>query len=92
MRDRDRTIRELLLSYVGLLAERHAYGPGEGFEYALWDDLLRPAPTLVSEDERGELVDLVLMSGCWVSFDLQTGMLQLLDVRDWVSLLERRDH
>jgi hypothetical protein len=92
MSDRDGTIRDLLLSYVGLLAERHAYGPGEGFEYALWDDLLRPAPTLVSEEERAELVDLVLMSGCWVSFDLQTGMLQLLDVRDWASLLERRDH
>jgi hypothetical protein len=74
------------------LAERHAYGPGEGFEYALWDDLLLPKPTLVSEDERGELVDLVLMSGCWVSFDLQTGMLQIMDLRSWASLLERRGH
>jgi hypothetical protein len=78
----DHTIRQLLLSYVGLLAERHAYAPGEGFEYALWDDLLRPKPTLVSEDERGELVDLVLMSGCWVSFDLHTGMLQLTEAGD----------
>ena len=92
MKDRDGAIRDLLLSYVGLLAERHAFGPGEGFEYALWDDLLRPQPTLVSEEERGELTDLVLMSGCWVSFDLQTGMLQLLDIREWASLLARRDH
>ena len=92
MRDRDRTIRDLLLSYVGLLAERHAFAPGEGFEYALWDDLLRPQTTLVSEEERGELTDLVLMSSCWVSFDLQTGMLQLIGIRSWASLLAKRDH
>jgi hypothetical protein len=36
----DCTLSRLLLSFVGLLAERHAYGPSDGFEFVLWDDLL----------------------------------------------------
>jgi hypothetical protein len=58
MNDQDRTIRRLLLSYVGLLAERESYGPGDGFEYVLWDDLMRPVPERVSREERAELVSL----------------------------------
>jgi hypothetical protein len=42
MKRQDCTIRHLLLSYVSLLAERESYGPGDGFEYVLWDDLMRP--------------------------------------------------
>jgi hypothetical protein len=32
------------------------------------------------------------MSDHWVSFNMQTGMLQLIDIDAWRSLLERRDH
>jgi hypothetical protein len=92
MRDEGCTIRQLLWSYVGFLAERHAYGPGEGFEYALWDDILLPVPTLVSREEWAELASLVIRSGCWVSFNIKTGILQLIDIDAWRSLLECRDH
>jgi hypothetical protein len=88
----DCAVRTLLLSYVGLLAERASYGPGDGFEYGLWDDLMRPVPTRVSHEEKVELVSLVMLSDCWVSFNLHTGMLQLIDLDDWDSLLERRGH
>jgi hypothetical protein len=92
MKRQDCTIRHLLLSYVSLLAERESYGPGDGFEYVLWDDLMRPVPELVSREERAELASLVIMSDHWVSFNMQTGMLQLIDIDAWRSLLERRDH
>jgi hypothetical protein len=86
------TMQELLLSYVGLLAERHGYGPGEGFEYKLFDDLLSPHPTLVSEEEKGELTFLAESLQQWVSFDVETGMLQLVDFNEWEELLKRREH
>jgi hypothetical protein len=53
MKRQDCTIRHLLLSYVSLLAERESYGPGDGFEYVLWDDLMRPVPELVSRGGAG---------------------------------------
>lgn len=56
---------DLLLSYVSLLAERHAYGRGDNFEFLLWDDLLKTTPTLVSLDEKKSL--------CNSSFDVMPG-------------------
>jgi hypothetical protein len=88
----DCTLARLLLSYVALLAERHAYGPGDNFELALWDDLLLVKPTLVSIDEKKELVSLIIRTDAWVSFNLQTGMLQLIDIDAWRIVLENRDH
>jgi len=88
----DCTLHRLLLSYVGLLAERHAYGPGDNFELLLWDDLRLAQPTLVSIDEKNELVSLIIRCDAWVSFNLDTGMLQLIDLDAWRIVLENRDH
>jgi hypothetical protein len=87
----DSTRAQLLLSYVGLLAERHAYGPGDAFEFALWDDLKRDPPTLVSIAERNELIALSIQCDAWVSFNVHTGMLQLIDIDAWPIVLENRD-
>jgi hypothetical protein len=88
----DCTLAKLLLSFVGLLAERHAHGPGDGFEFVLWDDLLLKQPTLVSPEEKQELVSLIIRTDAWVSFNLDTGMLQLIDIDAWRILLQNRDH
>jgi hypothetical protein len=88
----DCTLARLLLSYVGLLAERHAFGPGDGFEFLLWDDLQRAKPELVSLDEKRELVFLIIRTDAWVSFNLETAMLQLIELDAWHIVLENRDH
>jgi hypothetical protein len=88
----DCTLTRLLLSFVGLLAERHAYGPGDGFEFFLWDDLLLKKPTLVSLEEKKELVSLIIRTNAWVSFNLDTGMLQPIEIDAWSIVLENRDH
>jgi hypothetical protein len=88
----DCTLSRLLLSFVGPLAERHAYGPGDGFEFALWDDLLLEKPTLVSIEEKKELVSLIIRMDAWVSFNVDTGMLELIDINAWADVLEHRDH
>jgi hypothetical protein len=88
----DCTMTRLLLSYVGLLGERHAYGPGDGFEFVLWDDLLLKEPTLVSREEKKEIVNLIIRTNAWVSFNVDTGMLELIDIDAWRIVLENRDH
>jgi hypothetical protein len=88
----DDTLTRLLLSYVGLLAERHAYGPGDGFEFVLWDDLLLVKPTLASTEEKTELVSLIIRMNAWVSFNVDTDMLELIDIDAWADVLENRDH
>lgn len=88
----DCTLARLLLSYVGLLAERHAYGPGDNFELLLWDDLQLVKPTLVSLDEKKELVSLIIRCDAWVSFNIEIGKLQLIDIDAWADVLENRDH
>jgi hypothetical protein len=88
----DCTLHRLLLSFVSLLAERHSYGPGDNFEFLLWDDLLLAKPTLVSIDEKNELVSLIIRCDAWVSFNVQTLMLQLIDIDAWRIVLENRDH
>jgi hypothetical protein len=88
----DCTLAKLLLSFVGLLAERHAYGPGDGFEFVLWDDLLLVKPTLVSIEEKTELVSLIIRMNAWGSFNVDTGMLELIGIEAWADVLETRDH
>jgi hypothetical protein len=83
---------ELLLRYVGLLAERHACRPDEGFEFQLWEELLRDHHELVSCEECQELTSLVWRTQCWVSDDFASGRLQLLAVEDWMALLATRAH
>jgi hypothetical protein len=88
----DCTLHRLLLSYVSLLAERHAYGPGDNFEFLLWDDLMQAKPTLVSIDEKNELISLIVRCDAFVSFNLEIGMLQLIELDAWRIMLENRDH
>jgi hypothetical protein len=88
----EETAHTLLLNYVSLIFERHSYGPEDGAEFLLWDDLQQVKVTLVSAEERGELLDLILMTNSWVSFDLQTHQLELISLDDWQALLERRGH
>ena len=86
--------KALLLSYVGLLAERHAYRPDEGFEYQLWDDLRHyPGPmTFVSRAEAKELIYLSVTTDSWVTCNLEIGMLQVIEMDAWMLLLEKRGH
>jgi hypothetical protein len=88
------TKRQLLLSYVELLADRNAYGLDAIFEYALWDDLQRgKAHTrLVDGDEAEELVWLVIETDSWVTYNMDTGTFQLIDLDAWRLLLQKRGH
>jgi len=83
--------KHLLLSYVGFLAERHSYGPGDGFEFKLWDDILLRKPKLVSTEEKSELNDLMARSDSWVCFDKDTAMLGIVDIEWWHEFLEKMD-
>ena len=86
------TMMTLLLSYISLLAERHAYAPDELFEYQLWDDLQRTYPIMVSWEETDELRFLVAKTDSWATYSPDTGMFQLIDIQEWQSLLEKRGH
>ncbi len=93
MRDHnDETLRGLLLIYVSLLGERHSYGPGDGFEFELWDDLQLKEPKLVSRDEKQELVSLIIRLDAWVSFNVKIGMMQLIDIDAWRIVLNHRNN
>jgi hypothetical protein len=89
-----KTMQELLLSYVGLLAERHSRAPDENFEYDLWDDLHRDPQqlTLVSRPERNELIFLIINTDSWVTYNFDTGMFGLIDMDAWLALLSKRGH
>jgi hypothetical protein len=92
MSHEDCTLHRLLLSFVGLLAERHGYGPGDNFEFLLWDDLLLAKPTLVSIEEKHELVSLIIRTDAWVTYDVERRMFRLIDIDAWRIVLENRDH
>jgi hypothetical protein len=92
MSQEDCTLHRLLLSYVSLMAERHAYGPGDNFEFLLWDDLLLAQPKLVSIEEKHELVGLIIRTDAWVTYDVESGMCRLIDIDAWADVLEHRDH
>ena len=90
----EETKRQLLLSYVGLLAERNSYGPDQNFEYLLWDDLKRGQgkTQLLSDEEAAEIVWLAIGTDSWVTYNLETGMFQLIDMDAWHMLLDKRGH
>jgi hypothetical protein len=89
-----RKMQALLLSYVGLLAERHAVGPDENFEYQLWDDLDGNPPPLrfLSNEEAAELTFLAMRTDSWVTYDFETGMFKLIAMDEWFELLRKRGH
>jgi hypothetical protein len=94
MGDEIAKMKELLLSYVSLIAERNAFGPGDNFEYLLWDDLHgRFEDTqYVSFEEGHEIIALAVRSDSWVAYNDNTRMFELIDMRAWEELLSKRNH
>jgi hypothetical protein len=94
MRDTPRKMKELLLSYVSLLAERNGFAPGDNFEYKLWDTLQGTfeATEYVSIDEGVEVVYLAVNTDSWVTYNDDTRMFELIDMDEWKALLSKRGH
>jgi hypothetical protein len=94
MRGRQRKMKELLLSYVSLLAERNGFAPGDNFEYKLWDTLQGTfeATEYVSIDEGVEVVYLAVNTDSWVTYNDDTRMFELIDMDEWKALLSKRGH
>jgi hypothetical protein len=94
MGDEIAKMKELLLSYVSLIAERNAFGPGDNFEYLLWDDLHgRFEDTqYVSFEEGHEIIALAVRSDSWVAYNDNTRMFELIDMRAWEELLSKRNN
>ena len=82
----------LLLSYIGLMAERHGFAPGDNFEYRLWDTLHGSfADTkYVSLDEGAEIIYLAVETDSWVTYNDETRMFELIDMQEWEELLSKR--
>ena len=90
MRNDHATLGQLLLSYVSILAERNAYGPGDGFEFDLFDAVGGDEPSpLISQEEREELRDLAGRTNLWVTYDVEAGTSALIDVFEWIELRHR---
>jgi hypothetical protein len=92
MHDRIQKMKELLLSYVGLIAERNEFAPGDNFEYLLWDDLNGQIKDTkyVSFDEGYEIIGLAVNTDSWVTYNDETRMLELIDMDEWKEMLRRR--
>jgi hypothetical protein len=87
-------MKALLLSYVSLLAERNSFAPGDNFEYRLWDTLQGTfeETRYVSIDEGVEIVYLAVQTDSWVTYNDDTRMFELIDMREWEALLSKRGH
>jgi hypothetical protein len=94
MRGRQSKMKELLLSYVSLLAERNGFAPGDNFEYKLWDTLQGTfeETQYVSIDEGVEIVYLAVQTDHWVTYNDDTRMFELIDLGEWKALLGKRGH
>jgi hypothetical protein len=94
MSDETQKMKELLLSYVSLIAEGNAFGPGDNFEYLLWDDLHgRLEDTkYVSLDEGNEIIFLAVNTDSWVAYNDDTRMFEIIDMHEWEELLSKRHH
>lgn len=92
--DEQQQIRAILLSYISLLAELHEKAIDDGIEYDLWDEVQQDGPPwrLIDHEQRDELRWLIAQSHCWATYDLMLGMLQIIDLDEWHSLLARRAH
>jgi hypothetical protein len=92
MRDEQRKMKALLLSYVSLLAGRNGFAPGDNFEYRLWDTLQGTfeATEYVSIDEGVEIVYLAVETDSWVTYNDDTRMFELIDMDEWKALLRKR--
>jgi hypothetical protein len=92
MSDEPQKMKELLLSYVSLLAERNSFAPGDNFEYKLWDTLQGTfeETEYVSIDEGVEIVYLAVETDSWVTYNDDTRMFELIDMDEWKALLSKR--
>jgi hypothetical protein len=89
-----RHMHELLLSYIGLLATRNEYAPGDFFDFDLWDDLAEDPPRLrlLSNEEAEELTFLARKTDSWATYDLESLMFKIIGLGEWMELLEKRGH
>jgi hypothetical protein len=94
MSDEHQKMKELLLSYVSLVAERNSFGPGENFEYLLWDTLHGSfaGTDYVSVEEGTEIIFLATQTDSWVAYNDNTRMFELIDMDAWKDLLSKRGH
>ena len=94
MSDGQQKMKELLLSYVSLIAERNSFGPGDNFEYLLWDDLHGKFEDTkyVSFDEGHEIIALAVRTDSWVAYNDETRMFELIDMHEWEALLSKRNN
>jgi hypothetical protein len=94
MDDRIQKMKELLLSYIGLIAERNAFAPGDNFEYLPWDDLNGQIKDTkyVSFDEGYEIIGLAVNTDSWVTYNDETRMFDLIDLDEWKALVKNRGH
>ena len=94
MSDEIRKMKEILLSYIGLIAERNEFAPGDNFEYLLWDDLNGQIKDTkyVSFDEGHEIIGLAVHSNSWVTYSEDSRMFEIIDLDEWKELLKKRGH
>jgi hypothetical protein len=94
MSDTQAQMQALLLSYIALMAERNSFGPGDNFEYKLWDTLHGSfADTdYVTLEEGAEIIYLATQTESWVTYDLDSSMFKLIDMDEWEELLSKRGH
>jgi hypothetical protein len=87
-------MQALLLSYISLMAERNSFGPGDNFEYLLWDDLHGrfEDTTYVSVEEGTEIIFLATQTDSWVAYNDQTHMFEVIDMDAWEDILSKRGH
>jgi hypothetical protein len=90
----EQKMKELLLSYISLTAGRNGFAPGDHFEYRLWDTLHgRFEDTqYVSLEEGEEIVRLAVQTDCWVTYNEETRMFELIDLDEWEELIKKRGH
>ena len=89
MTDNKELMTLLLISYVSLIAERNAYGPGDGFEYLLYDEINGKNNPLriVYKEEADEILSLMEETKTWVTFNDDTGMFDAIDLGIWKKKL-----
>jgi hypothetical protein len=94
MSDTHAQMRALLVRYIRAIAERNGFGPGENFEYKLWDTLHGRFEDTddVTLDEGQEIVWLAVETDCWVTYNHETGRFELIDMDAWEDLLSKRGH
>ena len=87
-------MKELLLSYISLTAGRNGFAPVYNFEYKLWDTLhgTYEDTQYVTLEEGKEIVWLAVETDCWVTYNDETRMFELIDLDEWEALVKKRNN